>query len=69
MKIEIRCSHPIEKREYYEPGWYCTNCGATGVGDTGHWNPVIGFFELPDSLMESKLWARMRAIANDLPGV
>jgi len=49
MRLEIRCSHPGSKRKNYGPGWICETerggCGATGDGETGHWDTVIGYVE------------------------
>lgn len=52
MKIEIKCTHPFAKRACYGPGWMCEvkkgGCGATGSGEQGHWDVVIGYAEMPE---------------------
>ena len=55
MKIEIHCAHPRIKRKDYGDGWICEpdrgGCGATGHEETAHYNPVVGYFYLPDGII------------------
>jgi hypothetical protein len=58
MRIEIFCAHPFAKRGYYGPGWICERerggCGASGSGEEGHYTSTIGYFEIPDEILNLK---------------